>query len=116
MRQLNNYLMMMTVRVRLKKRRKPTKPRLRFDPEELKPPPVTYTLQATKGGKLAQLIILKDDDIATDTMITTHNTPVTYAVSEILGKEHCRKKPRTTKYVLDLCYLKKWGYGAERKM
>ena len=37
-----------------------------------------------------------------DTMITTYNTAVTDAASEILGKERCRKKPWVTKDVLDL--------------
>ena len=52
-----------------------------------------------------------------DTMITTYNTAVTDAASEILGKEHRRKKPWVTKDVLDLCdegrYLKKKPYEAE---
>ena len=38
-----------------------------------------------------------------DTMITTYNTAVTDAASEILGKEYRRKKPWVTKDVLDLC-------------
>ena len=38
-----------------------------------------------------------------DTTITTYNTAVTDAASEILGKERCRKKPWVTKDVLDLC-------------
>ena len=38
-----------------------------------------------------------------DTMITTYNTTVTDAASEILWKEHRRKKPWITKDVLDLC-------------
>ena len=46
-----------------------------------------------------------------DTMITTYNTAVTDAASEILAKERRRKKPWVTKDVLDLCderrYLKK---------
>ena len=38
-----------------------------------------------------------------NTMITTFNTAVTDATSEILGKERRRKKPWVTKDVLDLC-------------
>ena len=38
-----------------------------------------------------------------DTMITTYNTAMTDAASEILGKERHRKKPWVTKDVLDLC-------------
>ena len=52
-----------------------------------------------------------------DTMITTYNTAVTDAASEILGKERRRKKPWVTKDVLDLCDerrdLKKKRYEAE---
>ena len=38
-----------------------------------------------------------------DTMITTYNTAVTDAASEILGNECRRKKPWVTKDFLDLC-------------
>ena len=51
------------------------------------------------------------------TMITSYNTAVTDAASEILGKERRRKKPWVTKDVLDLCDerrdLKKKRYEAE---
>ena len=50
-------------------------------------------------------------------MITTYNTAVTDAASEILGKERRRKKPWVIKDVLDLCDerrdLKKKRYEAE---
>ena len=45
----------------------------------------------------ALLIGLSYEDIDIDTMITTYNTAVTNAVSEILGKERHRKKPWVTK-------------------
>ena len=52
-----------------------------------------------------------------DTMITTYNTAVIDAASEILGTERRRKKPWITKDVLDLCDerrdLKKKRYEAE---
>ena len=74
------------------------------------------TFQATIGGEFAPLIGLSDEDMDMDTMITTYNTAVTDAASEILGREHHRKKPWVTKDVLDLCDerrdLKKW-YEAE---
>ena len=70
------------------------------------------TFQATIGGKFAPLI-----GMDMDTMITTYNTAVTDAASEILGKERRRKKPWVTKDVLDLCDerrdLKKKRYDAE---
>ena len=42
-----------------------------------------------------------------DIMITTYNTAVTDAASEILGKECCRKKPWVTKDVLDFCDVRR---------
>ena len=110
-------LVMMTFQVRLKKMRKPNQPRLRFGLEKLRDPDVACTFQATIGGKFAPLIGLSDEDMDMDTMITTYNTAVTDAASEILGKERRRKKPWVTKGVLDLCDerrdLKKKRYEAE---
>ena len=58
-----------------------------------------------------------NEDMDMDTMITTYNTAVTDAASEILGKERRRKKPWVTKGVLNLCDerrdLKKKRYEAE---
>ena len=66
---------------------------------------------------LAPLNELSDEDMDIDTMITTYNTAVTDAASEVLGKERRRKKPWVTKDVLDLCderrNLKKKRYEAE---
>ena len=63
------------------------------------------------------LFTLKDKSKNMDTMITTYNTAVTDAASEILGKERRRKKPWVTKDVLDLRDerrdLKKKQYEAE---
>ena len=87
-------LVMMTFRVRLKKARKPNQQRLRFDLENLRDPDVACTFQATIGGKFAPLIVLSDDDMDIDTMITTYNTAVTDAASEIFAKECRRMKPK----------------------
>ena len=84
---------MMTFRVRLKKARKPNQPGLRFDLEKLMDPDVACTFQAIIGGKFAPLIGLSEEDMDIDTMITTYNTAVTDAASEILGKDRRRKKP-----------------------
>ena len=108
---------MMTFQVRLKKARKPNQPRLRLDLEKLRDPDVACTFQATIGGRFAPLTGLSDEDMDMDTMITTYDTAVTDAASEILGKERHRKKPWVTKDVLDLCDerrdLKKKRYEAE---
>ena len=64
-----------------------------------------------------KVIGLSDEDRDMDTMISTYNTAVTDAGSEILGKERRRKKPWVTIDVLDLCDerrdLKKKRYEAE---
>ena len=68
-------------------------------------------------GRENIFIGLSDEGMDMDTMITTYNTAVTDAASEILGKERRRKKPWVTKDVLDLCDerrdLKKKRYEAE---
>ena len=96
---------------------RPNQPRLRFDLEKLRDPDVACTFQATIGGKFAPFIGLSDEDMDIDTMITTYNTAVTDAASEILGKERRRKKPWVTKDILDLCDeridLKKKRYETE---
>ena len=58
-----------------------------------------------------------DEDMGIITMITTYNTAVTDAASEIFGTECRRKKPWVIRDVLDLCDerrdLKKKRYEAE---
>ena len=84
-------LVMMTFQVRLKEARNPNQPRLRFDLEKLRDPDVACTFQATMTGKFAPLTGLSDEDTDIDTMITTYNTAVNDAGSEILRKERRRK-------------------------
>ena len=95
-------LVMMTFQVHLKKVRRPNQPRLRFDLEKLRDPDVACTSQATICGKFTPLIGLRDKDMDINTMITTYNTAVTDAASEILGNECHRKMPWVTRDVLDL--------------
>ena len=64
---------------------------------------VACTFQAKMCGKSASLIGLRDYDMDINTVITTYNTAVTEAASEIRGTEHCRRKSWVTKDVLDLC-------------
>ena len=54
------------------------------------------TFQATIGGKFALLILDWEEDMDINTIITTYRTAVTDAASEIIGKEHRRKKPWAT--------------------
>ena len=103
---------MMTFQVRMKEARKLNQPRLRFDLGKLRDPDVACTFQVKIGGKFAPLIGLRDENMNSNIMITTYN-----AVSEILGKESCRKKLWVTKDVLNICDerrdLKKKGYEAK---
>ena len=75
------------------------------------------TFQATMGGKFAPRIRLRDEHMDINTMITTYNTALIDAASEILGKERRRKKSWVTSDVLDLCdekrNLKKKRYETE---
>ena len=45
------------------------------------------------GGKFAPFTIMSNEDTDIDSMITTFNTAVTEAASEILGKHRQKKKP-----------------------
>ena len=84
-------LVMITFRIRLKKARKPNQPSLRFDLEKLRDPDVACNFQAARGGKFAPLTGLRDENMDIDTMINTHNTAVTDAASEIIGKNFAGK-------------------------
>ena len=82
-------LLMMTFGVGLKAARKQNQPRLRFDLMKLRDPDVACTFQAMTGGKIPPLTRLRDEDMDINTMITTYNTAVTDAASEVLGKDFC---------------------------
>ena len=58
------------------------------------------TFQATICGKFTPLVGLRDEDMDINTMITTYNTAVTDAASEILENECHRKMPWVTRDVL----------------
>ena len=74
----------------MKKTKKPTQSKPKFDRDKLRNTDMSGTFQATKGGKFTPLINLRDDDIEIENMITTHITTVTDTASEILGKERRR--------------------------
>ena len=78
-----------------------------FDLEKLKDPNVLETFQAMIGRKFAPLTIMSNEDTDIDSMITTFNTAVTEAASEILGKHHLKKKTWITAEILDLCDKKR---------
>ena len=99
-------LVKMTFRVHLKAR-KSNQPRLRFDLEKLRGPDMACTFQATICGKFTPLLILRDEEMDINTMITTYDTAVTDAASEVLGNECRRKRPWVTRDVPDLCDVRR---------
>ena len=60
------------------------------------------TFQGMIGEEFAPLTGLRDEDMHINTIITTYNTVVIDAASEILGKKRRRKNPWVTKDVLNL--------------
>ena len=62
-----------------------------FDLEKLKDPNVLETFQAMISGRFAPLTIMSNEDTDIDSMVTTFNTAVTEAASEILGKYRQKK-------------------------
>ena len=74
-----------------KKISKPKHTKLKFDLDKLNDPNVLETFQAMKGGRFAPLTIMSNEDTDIGSMITTFNTAVTEAASEILGKYRQKK-------------------------
>ena len=90
-------MVMMTFQTRLKKSRKPTQPRIRFDLEKLNDPTVMSAFQATIGGRFAPLATLLDEDADLDSMVTHFNKAVTDTAAE-----RRKRKPWLTPEILDL--------------
>ena len=91
----------MTFQSRVKKSRKPTKPKIRFDVEKLNDPLVMNTFKTTIGGRFAPLTMLVDGDAELDSIVTEFNKAVT--ATELLGKQHEKEKPRVADEILDCC-------------
>ena len=96
-------MVMMTFQTRLKKSRKPTQPRIRFDLEKLNNPAAMSASQATIGGRFAPLATLEDEDADLDAKVTHFNKAATDTAAELLGKQHRKRKPGVTSEILDLC-------------
>ena len=96
-------MVMMTFQTRLKNSRKPTQPRIRVDLEKLNDPTVMSVFQATIGGRFEPLATLVVEDADMDSMVTHFNKAVTDTATELLGKQHRKRKPWVTREILDLC-------------
>jgi len=95
---------MMTFRLHLKRVKKQSYTRMKFDLEKLKDPEIAEYFQARIGGKFLPLnFIDAGNGTDMDMLIDTFNTAVTKTASEILGKHRTVKKPWLTADILDLC-------------
>ena len=89
-------MVMMTFQSRLKNSRKPTQPRIRFDPEKLNDPTAMSAFQATIGGRFGPFAMLVDEDADLYSMVTHFSKAVTDTAAELLGKQCRKRKPWVT--------------------
>ena len=100
----DHELVMMINRLRLRREKNRGNARIRFSLEKLKDLNIAEIFRGTKGGKLAPLHALDNQDTETDALINSSNTAVTETANNILGKHRPAKKPWVTDNLLKLCY------------
>ena len=93
-------LVLLVMKVKLKKKQKPTNPRIKFDLEKLDDPEVAEIFQARIGGRFAALNLL-DKDI--NDLITSFNEAVRETAEEVVGRQRKKHQPWVTNDILDLC-------------
>ena len=93
-------LVMTTIKLKLKAKRCPKNPRIRFDLEKLTDPEVADIFQAQVGGKFAALNLLISD---VDTLASDFREVLLTTAEEVLGRQRKKIKPWVTQEVLDLC-------------
>ena len=91
---------MTTLKLRLKDKRKPQNPRIRFCLEKLNDPEIAEIFQAKVGGKFAALSIL---DSEVDTLASEIKEVLLTTAEEVLGRKRRKTQPWVTNEVLDLC-------------
>ena len=93
-------MVLMTIKLKLKKNRRPKNPRIRYDLEKLRDPDIAEMFKANVGGKFAALTLIHDNiNSLTDTIKTVlHET-----ATEILGNKRKKIKPWVTDDILNLC-------------
>lgn len=90
----------MNFRVKLKKIKKPTNTRMKFNLDRLKDHSICETFQVMIDGKFTPLLALDED---AEVMTTTFNKMMTEAASELLGKHHWKTQPWITEEILNMC-------------
>ncbi|XP_071497554.1 uncharacterized protein [Diadema antillarum] len=93
-------LIIMNFRVRLKKTKRPSNTRLKFDLDKLKDPAICEVFQATIGGKFAPLLVVDEDP---EVLCNTFNTVMTDTAKQVLGYKRKRKKPWVNDNILKMC-------------
>ncbi|XP_076452247.1 uncharacterized protein LOC143287892 [Babylonia areolata] len=103
-------LVLATFKLKLKCKRCPRNPRIRFDLEKLKDPEIADVFQAQVGGKFAALNLM---DIDVDTLADNIKEVLTTTAEQVVGKKRKRIQPWVTNEVLDLC--DKWRELRKKK-
>ncbi|XP_076443965.1 uncharacterized protein LOC143282251 [Babylonia areolata] len=93
-------LVLATFKLKLKCKRCPRNPRIRFDLEKLKDPEIADVFQAQVGRKFAALNLM---DIDVDTLSNNIKEVLTTTAEQVVGKKRKRIQPWVTNEVLDLC-------------
>ncbi|XP_076454867.1 uncharacterized protein LOC143289703 [Babylonia areolata] len=93
-------LVLATFKLKLKCKRCPRNPRIRFDLEKLKDPEIADVFQAQVGVKFAALNLM---DIDVDTLANNIKEVLTTTAEQVVGKKRKKIQPWVTNEVLDLC-------------
>ena len=93
-------LVLTTLRLKLKSKKKEKSPRIKFDLEKLKDPEIMEVFQAKIGGRFAALNFIHED---IDSITESFNAAVEETATEVLGKLRKKNKPWITDEILDLC-------------
>ena len=93
-------LVLMTMKVKLKKKQTAANPRIKFDLEKLKDPQINEIFQAQLGGRFAALNLLNSD---INDLTTSFTEIVQETAEEVLGRQRKKHQPWITDDILDLC-------------
>lgn len=93
-------LVLLTMKIRLKKKYQAAQPRIKFDLEKLKDPEIEEVFQAQLGGRFAALNLL-DRDI--NDLTNSFNEAVRETAEEVLGRQRKKHQPWISNDILDLC-------------
>ncbi|XP_076438321.1 uncharacterized protein LOC143277407 [Babylonia areolata] len=93
-------LVLLTMKMKLKKKHQAVQPRIKFDLEKLKDPEIEEVFQAQLGGRFAALSLL-DNNI--NDLTNTFNEAVRETAEEVLGRQRKKHQPWISNDILDLC-------------